>query len=158
MQCFLTVSCPLGEGDNSDGHARVTDIYEDDMSRVLRVRRSAFVIPYPNATAVWSGINRRGFKPAMVAAFSRARLCTSVYQPGMAITTSDTPVLSSFVAMSRNLPKYMPTNWAAEKVAGSPRWLTYMRRKWVKADDRKSLQRYSPGHLQIHLRRPGLHE
>jgi hypothetical protein len=31
--------------------------------------------------------------------------------------------------MSRNLPKYMPTNWAAENVAVSPRWLTYIRPK-----------------------------
>jgi hypothetical protein len=31
----------------------------------------------------------------------------------------------------------MPTNWAAEKVAGSPRWLTYMCRKWVRADEEK---------------------
>ena len=112
----------LRKGDNSDGHARVTDVHKKTTRRGFSASaRSDFVMPYPKASAVWPGINRRVFKPAMAAALNRARLCMSVYQPGMAMTTSDTPVLSSFAAMSRSRPRYMPTNWVAEKVAGSPR-------------------------------------
>ena len=42
----------LRKGDNSDGHARVTDVHKDDMTRVLDVWGFRLVVPYPKATAV----------------------------------------------------------------------------------------------------------
>ena len=42
----------LRKGDNSDGHARVTDVHKNDMTRVLDVWGFRLVMPYPKTAAV----------------------------------------------------------------------------------------------------------
>jgi len=62
-------------------------------------------MPYPRAVAVVSWMMRRMLRFAMAAASMMARRWRSVYQPGTAMTISETSVLSSLEAMSRILPR-----------------------------------------------------